>query len=129
MILIHAEHAQLLLSSYERSLRIILGVLRNLDLASGNCTLVKEDFGAVELNLSKTLVVDGFEVLTDRAGDVGALHFHQELTLFYVVADAGMDINHAAGGNGDDRDRAGDVGIDRSGDLNLRSGRVAGRRH
>jgi hypothetical protein len=39
-----------------------------------------------------------------------------------------MDIDHAAGGDGDDRDRSRYVGIDRSGDLNGGYGCVARRR-
>ena len=109
----------------KRCLGIVFGVLCNLDLAIWDGPFVVQDFGAVELHLGETLVIDGLQILTKGAGYVRALHVHQQLTFFDVVADAGMDFDHATGGDRDDGNCARDVGIDRAGDLNGRSRRVS----
>ena len=46
-----------------------------------------------------------------------------------IVADAGVDFDDTARGDGDNWNGAGDVGIDRAGDLDRRSRRITGRSH
>ncbi len=129
MVLVDAENPQLLLSRGERGLRIVLGVLGDLELAVGNRTLVVEYLGAVELDLGETLVVDGLQIDGKGAGYIGALHLHQQLAFFDEVADAGVDLNYSAGGDGDNGNGARDVGIDRTSELDCRSRRITRRGH
>ena len=65
------------------------------------------------------LVVDGLEVGVEGGGDVGALDFHHQLALVDVVAQADVESDDAAVGEGENGDLAGDVGIDGAGDLEL----------
>jgi hypothetical protein len=72
------------------------------------------------------LVVHGLEVILVGAGNVIALDAEEELTFFYEVAEAGFDFDDAAGGERDDGDGAGDVGLNDSGDIEGGGGFVFG---
>ncbi len=74
--------------------------------------------------LASSFVGDGFAIVGVGGGDVRALHAEEELAFFYGVAEAGANFDHAAGGDGDDWDGAGDVGADYAGDGELRRGFV-----
>ncbi len=106
---VDAEDAELLLGGGEGSLGIVFGVLGDLELAGGDGALVVEELGPVELNLGEAFVVDGLEVVAEGAGDVGALDLHQELALVDEVTDARVDVEYAAGRDGDYGDGAGHV--------------------
>ncbi len=111
---------QLLLGRGQVGLRILLAVIRDLQLALGNRALVIKNLGSFVLRARQPLVVDRLQVLIEGAGDVGALHLHEQLALLDVVSDLRMNRNHPARGQRNDRDGSGNIGIDRAGDVQRR---------
>ena len=118
MILIDPEDAELLLGRGQVGLRILLAVIGNLQLAFGDRALVEKNLGPVVLRMrASRLVVDRFQILIKGAGDVGALDLHEQLALADIVSNSRMERDHTAGGQGNNRNGAGDIGIDGTGDV------------
>ena len=115
---------QLLLGRRQIGLGILLAVIGDFQLAFGDRALVVKNFGAFVLRPRQSLVVDRLQVLIEGVGDVGALHLHEQLALLDEGSDLRVDRNHPAGGDGDDRDGSGNIGIDRAGDIERRSRRI-----
>ena len=82
----------------------------------------EEILGAQVGLVGELLVVDGFQVGVEGVGDVRALHFEEQLAFFHVVVEAGLDVDHAAVGQRDDGNLAGDVGKDGAGGVQLGGG-------
>ena len=113
MVFVDTEEMQLLLRRRQIGLRILLAIIGDFQLALGDRALFVKNFGSFVLRSRQSLVVDRLQVLIEGVGDVGALHLHEQLALFDVGADLGVNRNHPAGGYRNDRDRSGNIRIDR----------------
>ena len=121
---VDTEKMQLLLRRRQIGLGVLLGVVRDFQLALGNRALVIKNLGSFVLRPRQSLVVDRLQVLIEGVGDVGALHLHQQLALLDVGADLGVNRNHTAGGDRNDRDGSGNIRIDRTGHVERRGRRI-----
>ncbi len=120
---------QLLLRRCQIGLGVLLAVVRDLQLALGNRALIVKNFRSLILGTRESLVVDRLQVLIEGIGDVRALHLHEQLALLDEGAELGVDGNHPAGGDRNNRDGARDVGVDCPGYIQRRSrGILRGRR-
>lgn len=117
VIFIDAEDFELLFRREEISLGIVFAVLSGVLLGLGNGAFGEEKVVAVEGDGGKMLVVDGLEIAIEGGGDVGALNIHDELALMDVIAELDMEGDDATVGEREDREFAGDIGVDRAGDL------------
>jgi hypothetical protein len=117
VISVDAEDSELLLGGEQVSLGIVFAVLRGFLLRFGDSALVQEQVVAFEGDGGEVLVVDGLEIAIEGGGDVRALDVHDELALTDGIAELDMKGDDAAIGEGEDREFAGDVGVDRAGDL------------
>src|ERR1700747_2261330 len=114
MFFVDAEKVQLFGGSFEVSGGVSLGGLSLLEGALGDGSLVIEKLGAIELNVSQALIVLGLDINLVGAGNVGALDAQQNLPFFNRVAQLGLDLDNAAGGKRNDRNRPNDVRLNDS---------------
>ncbi len=121
---VDTKEMQLLLRRCQIGLSVLLGVVRDFQLALGNRALVIKNLGSFFLRPRQSLVIDRLQVLIEGVGDVGALHLHEQLALLDVGADLGMNRNHTAGGYRNDRDGSGNIRIDRAGHVERRGRRI-----
>ena len=70
----------------------------------------------------KLPIVGCLEIGVEGVGDIRTLHLQQQLAFPYVIVEAGLDIDHAAIGQRDNRHLAIDVGEDRASSRQLSSG-------
>ena len=80
----------------------------------------KRIFCAVQLLPRQALIVLGFLISLEGAGDIVAAHLEQQLALLYRVAEPGVDLHHSAGGQRDGGHGAGDIGLHHAGHVQLR---------
>ncbi len=80
---------------------------------------LKRSCGAKVGFVGELLVIHRFEIGIEGVGDVGTLHLEEQLAFFDVVVEAGLDVDDAAIGEGDDGNFARDVGEDAPGDVEL----------
>src|SRR5260370_1305581 len=93
-------------------LGFVLDVFRRLEIIQRNGSLVVEEFGALELYSREFCVSDGLAVIRKCGGHVRALQAEEELTFLHRVAEARVNLYHAASGNRDDRNASRDVRTD-----------------
>ena len=63
---------------------VIFGVLSRLKAALGNGAIVKQEFGAIKLNLSQFFVLDRLAIVGVGACNIGTSDLEKKLTFFYV---------------------------------------------
>ena len=91
---VNTEKMQLLLRRRQIRLGVLLGVVRDFQLALGDRTLVIENLGSFILRMRQSLVIDRLQVLIEGVRDVSTLHLHEQLALLDEGADLGMNRNH-----------------------------------
>ena len=69
--------------------------------------------------ICKLLVVHRLEIHIEGIGNIRALYFQDKLALLHVVVEPGLDVDDAATGKRNDGHFAGDIRIDRAGDIQL----------
>ena len=112
VVLVDAENVELFDRCIESSLGVFFAVLGDLQLALGDGALVIKQLIALESDVGEVFVRDRLEVVAEGGADVGALDLHDELAFFDVVAETGVESNHAAVSQREHGNLAGDVGAD-----------------
>ena len=115
MIRIRAQHAQVIEGGLDRNLRFSLGVLGDFQIFLRDGAFIEKNLGAIELRVRQRFVGEGLLVIGVRPGDIGALHFHQELALGHGISQAGEDLDDAAGRQRNHRNVSRHIGADHAG--------------
>src|ERR1035441_1398044 len=121
------QQAEMFRHGFHVHLGLIFDVLGDLKVVQGDGAVEVQVLGALQLGARQDLVRHGFPVIPESAGYVVAVDGQQQLALCDGVAEARVNRRNAPGGERDHRDAAGDVGVHRAGDHQLRR-RGLGRR-
>src|SRR5260370_42506883 len=104
-----AQHAKALRRVLHVHLSFVLHILRWLEIVQRDGPFVVEELSAFELDARELCVGDRLSVIGKRSGQVRALQAQQKLALLYRVAEARVNLYHAAGGYRNDRNASRDV--------------------
>ena len=113
MVRVIPKQFQMLGRGIQGDLCVIFGVLGDFQVLRRNGAMFVEQLGSIQLLSREKLIRDGLAVGVESSRNVVAAYAQEHLPLLDRVAETRADIDDATGGQGDDRNRAGDVGIHR----------------